>query len=70
MGEEAISSGRQEALEEVTILLDLAIARSRPVIFWMADLRSWFAGAGKRPRKSSASSRSRTALQTVTFTRR
>jgi hypothetical protein len=29
MGEEAISSGRQEALEEVTILLDLAIARSR-----------------------------------------
>ena len=29
MGEEAISSGRQEALEEVTILLDLAISRSR-----------------------------------------
>ncbi len=69
MGEEAISSGRQEALEEVTILLDLAIARGQ-VIFWMAGLRSWFAGARKRPSKSSATSRSRTALQTVTFTRR
>jgi hypothetical protein len=29
MGEEAISSGRQEALGEVTMLLDVAIARSR-----------------------------------------
>ena len=29
MGEEAISSGRQEALEEVTMLLDLAVSRSR-----------------------------------------
>jgi hypothetical protein len=29
MGEEAISSGRQEALEEVTMLLDLPISHSR-----------------------------------------
>ena len=29
MGEEAISSGRQEALGEVTMLLDVAISRSR-----------------------------------------
>ena len=36
----------------------------------MAGPRSWFAGAGKQPSKSSASSRSRTALQTVKFTRR
>ena len=29
MGEEAITSGRQKALREATILLDLAIIRSR-----------------------------------------
>ena len=29
MGEEAIRSGRQEALGEVTMLLDFAISRSR-----------------------------------------
>ena len=69
MGEEAITSGRQKALREATILLDLAIIRSRGSLL-DAGLRSRSEGAGKRPRSYLASSRSRVALQTVTLTRR
>jgi hypothetical protein len=70
MGEEAIRSGRQEALGEVTMLLDVAISRLPAAVSSMAGLRSRSAGAGKWPGKSLYSSRSRTALQTVTLTRR
>jgi hypothetical protein len=48
MGEEAITSGRQKALREATILLDLAIIRSRGSLL-DAGLRSRSRGAGKRP---------------------
>ena len=40
MGEEAITSGRQKALREATILLDLAIIRSRSSSLLDAGLRS------------------------------
>jgi hypothetical protein len=69
MGEEAITRGRQKALRETTILLDLAITRSRGSLL-NAGLRSRSRGAGKRPSSCLASSRSRVALQTVTLTRR
>jgi hypothetical protein len=69
MGEEAITSGRQRALREAMILLNLAITRSRGSLL-NAGLRSRSEGAGKRPSKSLASSRSRVALQTVTLSRR
>ena len=69
MGEEAITSGGQKALREATILLDLAIICSRGS-YLDAGLRSRSGGAGKRPSKSSASSRNRMALQMVTLTRR
>jgi hypothetical protein len=69
MGDEAITSGRQKASREATILLDLAIIRSRGSLL-DAGLRSRSEGAGKRPRSYLASSRSRVALQTVSLTRR
>jgi hypothetical protein len=69
MGEEAITSGRQKALREATILLDLAIIRSRGSVL-NAGLRSRSRGAGMRPSSSLASSRSCMALQMVTLTRR
>jgi hypothetical protein len=69
MGEEAITSGRQKALREAMILLDLAITRSRGSLL-NAGLRSRSEGVGKRPSSCLASSRSRVALQTVTLTRR
>jgi hypothetical protein len=62
MGEEAITSGRQKALREATILLDLAITRSRGSLL-DAGLKSRSGGAGTRPSKGLASSRSRMALQ-------
>jgi hypothetical protein len=68
MDEEAITSGGQKALREATILLDLAIIRSRGSHL-DAGLRSR-SGAGKRPSSCLASSRSRMALQMVTLTRR
>ena len=70
MVEETISSGRQEALGEVTMLLDVAIFRSRGSSLLDGRTKGRSAGAGKWPGKSLNSSRSRTALQTVTLTRR
>ena len=69
MGEEAITSGRQKALREAMILLDLAITRSRGSLL-NAGLRSRSRDVGMRPSKSLASSRSCMALQMVTLTRR
>jgi hypothetical protein len=69
MGEEAITSGRQKALREATMLLDLTSIRSRGSLL-DAGLRSRSRGAGKQPSSCLASSRSRVALQMVTLTRR
>jgi hypothetical protein len=68
MGEEAITSGRQKALREATILLDLAIIRSRGSHL-DAGLRSR-SGGRKAAKQALGNSRSRMALQTVTLTRR
>jgi hypothetical protein len=53
MGEEAITSGRQKALREAMILLDLAITRSggQPS---QCRTKEPVRGAGKRPIKSLA----------------
>src|SRR5215213_10011786 len=49
MGEEAITSGRQKALREATILLDLAIIRSRDSLL-DAGLRRLMRNCGRRGR--------------------
>ena len=70
MDERKIGGERQEALGDVTMLLDLAISRSAAAPSWMAEPRSSSADAWKRPSRNSASSQSHAALQMVTFTRR
>jgi len=54
MGEEAITSGGQKALREATILLDLAIIRSRSSNLLDGRTKESVRGAGKRPSKSLA----------------
>ena len=54
MDEEAITSGRQKALREATILLDLAIIRSRSSSLLDGRTKESVRGAGKRSSKSLA----------------
>ncbi|HEY6750543.1 MAG TPA: hypothetical protein VI027_04375 [Rubrobacteraceae bacterium] len=54
MGEEAIISGGQKALREATILLDLAIIRSRGSSLLDGRTKESVRGAGKRPSKNLA----------------
>ena len=54
MGEEAITSGRQTALREATILLDLTIIRSRGSSLLEGRAKEPVQGARKRPSKSLA----------------
>jgi hypothetical protein len=68
MGEEAITSGRQKALREAMILLDLAITRSRGSLL-NAGLRSR-SGVLESGQSRAGNSRRRMALQTMTLTRR
>jgi hypothetical protein len=68
MGEEAITSGGQKALREATILLDLAIIRSRGSVL-DAGLRSR-SGVPERANQELGNSRRRMALQAMTLTRR
>ena len=68
MGEEAITSGRQKALREAMILLDLAITRPRGSLL-NAGLRSR-SGCWKAANQELGNSRRRMALQTMTLTRR
>jgi hypothetical protein len=53
MGEEAITSGRQKALRDATILLGLAIIRSRDSLLDGRTKES-VRSAGKRPSKRLA----------------
>jgi hypothetical protein len=71
MGEEASTSGRQKALREATIPLNPAITRSRaqqPPRWQNSAAGPGVPESGQS--KSLAGSRTRTALQTVTLTRR
>jgi hypothetical protein len=72
MGEEASTSGGQKALREAMILLDLAITRSRRSHASLLDggTQQPVRGCRKAAKQELGNSRSRTALQTVTLTRR